>query len=511
MKKIKGFLAGLVLILFAGTNVVFSIFLKKLLDSAMAKDYYIFKSFIVYTILILLLDLLLGILSRYLILKYTGERVYNIKNNQILKSLGENKSEDQISKFSTDTDLIYTNYYMNQLLFVYFFAQLIFSLGTMFYMNIKLSIVALIVSFLPLLVPMLLAGKLEKANANYTDSSKNYLALVSDILGGSKEINRYKAQGYFLDIHEKENQNLEDSRRKLKMTIFSSNRLSNFFGSLSFVAIIAFCGYLVIKGETTVGTLIAFIQLLNTVVGPIGNIGNSMGEYKSVKTLKESYDDSALTFRPVEKPRKNVDQIQVKDLSFAYNEGKEIFSDLNLNFQRGKSYLILGESGKGKSTIAKVLGGELDGAKGSLLYLDKDGKALDQSEVLENIQYVDQDPYIFNISAKDNIAFGDKIKDPEKFNLLKQSLELDQVFDETRGASIKNKLSGGEKERLAIFRALYNPISLLILDEPTASLNYRLADKAIDTIQKMDNDILIVISHDEREDFVSKFDQVIRI
>lgn len=198
-------------------------------------------------------------------------------------------------------------------------------------------------------------------------------------------------------------------------------------------------------------------------------------------------------------------------MSFAYNEGKEIFSDLNLNFQRGKSYLILGESGKGKSTIAKVLGGELDGAKGSLLYLDKDGKALDQSEVLENIQYVDQDPYIFNISAKDNIAFGDKIKDPEKFNLLKQSLELDQVFDETRGASIKNKLSGGEKERLAIFRALYNPISLLILDEPTASLNYRLADKAIDTIQKMDNDILIVISHDEREDFVSKFDQVIRI
>lgn len=206
--------------------------------------------------------------------------------------------------------------------------------------------------------------------------------------------------------------------------------------------------------------------------------------------------------------------IEIKGVYKSFSNERINFS--NIKFEDNKSYVILGPSGCGKSTLLNIISGNIK-ADGGTITIDIDNSLYNleklSSEELQkyrrdNISYVSQEFNLFNdFTIKDNLKLIEKIKS--------KSISIEEALE---SVSLKNKvnqrvktLSGGEKQRVCIARALLQEGKILLCDEPTGSLNQALANdiiKSLIDIHKKNKNILIVVTHDER--LIENFDYVIR-
>ena len=209
--------------------------------------------------------------------------------------------------------------------------------------------------------------------------------------------------------------------------------------------------------------------------------------------------------------------VELKNVTKQYDDTK--ISIKNIRFQKEKSYLILGASGSGKSTMLNLIGGLVKPTSGEI-NINIENKIINITNLnendlkklrLKNIGYILQDFKLFeDLSVKDNLEIVLSLSN-EKLSLDKLKRILKQVGLEHKINSKVKHLSGGEKQRVAIARVLANDYHILLCDEPTGSLNKSLANeliKLIIDVHKESKNTLIVVSHDES---ISKyFDEVVR-
>lgn len=495
---------------YAMVNVLVAFCMMNAVDAAIALDMDLFGRTVLYTIGIAVMEFATGMTSRYALRTYCRSKVTQAKENRYMQLLYHGRTEEMdISGFSTDIDLLYNDNYFNRCILICEFIQFVLSVGSIIFLSWKIALIVFATTFLPFLVPALFRKKLQKATQDYTEGMNAYLDFVQDTLQGIQEIRTYRAFGFFGRLHGEKNRRAENLRLKSKMAAQLNASVSTLVSSLSFVATIAICGFLTVKGEITMGVLIAVIQLLNSVVGPIGNISAAFGALSSTKNLLQKYE--ALPETNLTAAGKPVAQINVKHLSYTYDGQTPVLSDINLHFERGRRYAVLGESGAGKSTLAKVLAGNLPGYEGQVLLTDSDGMALEAEEVQHHIQYVAQEPYLFKISAQDNVYFGE----PEEKGRMQErmkNLGIKELFEDPQAQlANRERISGGQKQRLVLARALYHTPDVLILDEPTANLDSETAKQVIDYIMSEKYGMLIVITHDASKAFLAKFDEVIEL
>jgi len=209
--------------------------------------------------------------------------------------------------------------------------------------------------------------------------------------------------------------------------------------------------------------------------------------------------------------------IELNNITKQYTDTK--ISIKNINFQKEKSYLILGPSGSGKSTMLNLIGGLIKPTSGDI-NININNETINITKLkenhlkklrLENIGYILQDFKLFeDFSVKDNLEI--------LLNLSNKKLSQEQLKEILKQVGLEHKinskvkhLSGGEKQRVAIARVLANDYHILLCDEPTGSLNKTLANELIELIidvHKKSKNTLIVVSHDES---ISKyFDEVVR-
>lgn len=205
--------------------------------------------------------------------------------------------------------------------------------------------------------------------------------------------------------------------------------------------------------------------------------------------------------------QEKINKISLDDVSFYYNSKFNVFNNLNFEFKRGKINIIKGKSGKGKSTLIDLILGLLNPTSGTIYINDINLKDVKPYNYRSIISYVPQDAKLLNISIKKNILIGSKNYDEKKF---KEVLELsglkniDKEFSnsiETIVGESGHEVSGGQRQRILIARGLYktNNSSVLLLDEPTSSLDIHNQSKIIETIKNIKNNIfLIVATHDKR-------------
>ena len=206
--------------------------------------------------------------------------------------------------------------------------------------------------------------------------------------------------------------------------------------------------------------------------------------------------------------------IEIRDVYKEFSNERINFS--NIKFEDNKSYVILGPSGCGKSTLLNIISGNIK-ADGGTITIDIDNSIYNleklSSEELQkyrrdNISYVSQEFNLFNdFTVKDNLKLIEKVKG--------KRISIEEALDVV---SLKNKvnqkvktLSGGEKQRVCIARALLQEGKILLCDEPTGSLNQALAKdiiKSLIDVHKKNKNILIVVTHDDR--LIENFDCVIK-
>ncbi|MCU7492068.1 MAG: ABC transporter ATP-binding protein [Ignavibacteria bacterium] len=266
------------------------------------------------------------------------------------------------------------------------------------------------------------------------------------------------------------------------------------------IAAIGLGGFLVLKGQATLGTLVAFISYVGGLFGPVQGL---TGIYRTIRTASVSLDqifsildtENFLDDKPdAVELKKCQGEIAFEDVRFNYGKsGNEILKGVDIKVKPGEMVAIVGPSGSGKTTLMALLMRFYDPTQGRITMDGVDLKDLKQNWLRKQIGVVLQDALLFNESIKNNIAYGRPNATQAEIEAAAKAanahdfiMKLENGYDTVAGER-GSRLSGGERQRIAIARALLKDAPVLILDEATSALDAELeahVQEALDRLVK---------------------------
>ena len=224
------------------------------------------------------------------------------------------------------------------------------------------------------------------------------------------------------------------------------------------------------------------------------NMNMLNGSYHNFKNVVDKL--GIKKFNNTDTDEKNIFSLEMIDLSF-YRKQVPLFSKINLNLKLGDFLIIKGPSGSGKSTLVNVITGLLKPASGEIKYFDKNLKSIQRDGI--KFGFIDQTNVIFNDTLFNNLTLWD-IPSKKNIKILTQLAQIfpKQSFLENLNSEINiKKISGGQRQMISIIRELYLDSQILIMDEPTSSIDTINKDLFYHHIKKLKHKIIILITHDE--------------
>lgn len=275
----------------------------------------------------------------------------------------------------------------------------------------------------------------------------------------------------------------------------------------------------VISGETTIGVLVALILFVDRIYSPIAIFNVLFVGYKLDKVTYKRFlnfldapeDNNLFDGKTV----KNLDgNISFNEVSFSYDSNK-ILKNVSFSIPSGQSVALVGESGGGKSTIIKLLLGLIKKESGDIKINNEDINKYKLTSLYDNISYVSQEAPIFDDTIKRNIVFDQEVSDKSIYNILKLVNLENKIKSlpeklETPIGERGMKLSGGEKQRLALARVIAQKRNLIILDEPVSALDSLSEKKVMENIlSSFREKSIIIVAH--RLQSIKNVDKIIVI
>ncbi|MDO5713668.1 MAG: ABC transporter ATP-binding protein [Tissierellia bacterium] len=387
-----------------------------------------------------------------------------------------------------------------------------------FLMDWRMGLAIFIPIFLTLIIyfPMY-SGIMSVFENTYYKAIENMNSKVIEYIIGIKEI---KIFGRSKDAYSKYEESIDNYR---DATLRLYNKMY-YVSSPAFILLSStLAGVIIVGGSLYVHGRLPFHMLLFTMIVAVGigspilkflefmdnlfHIKNGNRLLKEVLNLEELHERNKMR---VDLPHKD---IVLENVSFAYGDSN-VLHDVDLIFKENQKTALVGPSGSGKSTIANLLARFWDVRQGTITLGGVNYRDIPLSQLMENINYVTQDPFLFNISIKENIRMGKQdATDEEVYEAAKQALchdfimALQEGYDTLVGHA-GAKLSGGQRQRIIIARAILRNAPILILDEATAFADMENQEKLQKSIQALCKEkTLIIIAH--RLATISKCDQII--
>ena len=207
--------------------------------------------------------------------------------------------------------------------------------------------------------------------------------------------------------------------------------------------------------------------------------------------------------------------LTVKNLNFSYS-GKQILQQVNYTFEKGKKYLIIGESGSGKSTLLHLIGDLYDDYSGEILLDDCDIKTIQRNDYAHLVIYLPQEPFLYDTTLAENVRLYEDVSDEEVMVAIEKSGLLQYVLEspyglQTRIGEEASKLSGGEKQRLSLARALIRKGEILLLDECTSHLDMETSRHIEEMIFGLENVMVLYVAHNASDYAYEMADEVLSV
>jgi len=392
--------------------------------------------------------------------------------------------------------------------------------GVLLTQDIKLAGIAFLI--LPwIAVPILKFGRKSRKFSTRSQQKVGRIAtFVHETITGCRIVKAFGMEEYENKRFSKENERLLRVRlKRLKVRALSAP-LMEFIGGIAGAAVIFYGGYNVFNGTSTPGTFFSFVAALLLMYGPIRNIGTAFQDIQEglaaavrvfyiLDTVPEIQDSEDAA--PLASFKQN---IVFQSVSFAYDQ-EPVLSDINLTIHHGETVAIVGMTGSGKTTLVNLIPRFFDVTSGMVCF---DGQDIRKATVLSlrsQIALVSQHPDLFNDTVRTNIAYGvTRQSDEEIIAAAKAAcahefiMQLPEGYDTVIGEHGET-LSGGQRQRLAIARAIFKNAPLLILDEPTASLDSQLENNIQQSLEQFiaKDRTTLIISH--RLSTIRKADRII--
>jgi len=384
----------------------------------------------------------------------------------------------------------------------------LFSFVLMFIYSWKLALIMLIVIPLYTVVYFITNKLNKKQERKLMEHSADLESQLVESLNSVRTIKQFGIEDF-------SNMKTEVRFIGLLKTVFKSGKNSMFSTYSSetiskvFTIILLWVGsYFVISNEITPGELLSFYAIIGYFMGPISSL---IGANKSIQNALIAADrlfeimdlERESTENKVELKRENVGDIKFDNIRFAYGTRREVFNDFSFTIPKGKLTAVIGESGSGKTTLASLLQKLYPLNSGKITINDLDINHFTYESLRTMVSTVPQQLSLFSGNIVDNIAVGDLQPDMERIVSIIQQLGLVQFIEKlpngfnTQIGENGTSLSGGEKQRLAIARALYKNPEILIFDEATSSLDSESEQhvKAVIKELKQQGKTILIIAH----------------
>lgn len=485
---------------------------------------YIFDDHLLDSILSLIVIVLI-FLGVYLIVSTLQQYVVEVLKNKIRYSLNQNlyqsyasrnielfqkkDSSEILNEFNNEVNVVIDNYVSSKLNVFSLTISLI--LGSLYIANLSVEILMFLLfcAFITILINSIFKNSLKKNQMNYLDSMKQWLCSIKNLCRCFNDIKILNLEKVFCDGLDIENKNLEQSTLKNNGFIKILTSINSFISQAMFFLTLLFGIVLIHYNRLTVGQLLGIAQASNMVIMPIVNYANLRNMIQSSKPVLQKLLDNSICSEEKEPIifDEQIHDIKIKHLSYSYGV-RQILDLNNLVIDQGKKYLVIGKSGDGKSTFLDILTKQ---KKADGIYVNnKDLKDVQFSTYADKFSYVNQDNDLLPFSFEQNITLGRKMS---KYSLkdLVTIFNLESIFDKERdNLDFEHlNLSGGEKQRICLARAIYRNKKWLFLDEAFSAIDKTNSDRIHQFILSDPYLTVLSIEHKVTKETVSLYDKVL--
>ena len=443
--------------------------------------------------------------------------VFTKISNLSITEFQNNTSTYYVSIINNDINTLEENYFNHILSIVSEILLLFISIITLFTINIYIALIAIATSIIPLLIPKLTNKKLSLLRSEFSKDTKSFISMVKETILGIETIKSYNINKQISDIYINKNEQMKETEQEISVLEGIIQAISILAGFSMYFIVLTLGIYLAYKKIITVGTVIVASQLTNNIKNPIINIILRINTIKSTKPIIEKIDN--ISTGEVEDKGKISkeyfeDKITFSELSFSYDGKKNAIEDMNLEIQKGKKYAIVGQTGSGKSTILKLLLNYFSEYSGEIKIDGINIKDIKLESLYKLISIIQQNVFLFEDTIKENIT----LYQPYKENEINKAIYLSGLEEmvnslennvNTYVGEAGNKLSGGEKQRISIARALIKKTPILLLDEATGSLDNKTAYNIESSLLELEDETLIVVTHRLNDELLKKYDNII--
>ena len=511
--KVLYFITLILIVSYSVVDLLKSILMSYIFDDHLLDS---ISSLIVIVLVFLGVYLIVSSLQQYVVevlknkIRYSlNQNLYQSYASRNIESFQKKDSSEILNEFNNEVNVVIDNYVSSKLNVFSLTISLI--LGSLYIANLSVEILIFLLfcAFITILINSIFKNSLKKNQMNYLDSMKQWLCSIKNLCRCFRDIKILNLEKVFCDGLDIENKNLEQNTLKNNGFIKILTSLNSFISQAMFFLTLLFGIMLIHYNRLTVGQLLGIAQASNMVIMPIVNYANLRNMIQSSKPVLQKLLDNSICYEENEPIifDEQIHHIKIKHLSYAYGARKIL--DLNdLTIDQGKKYLVIGKSGDGKSTFLDILTKQ---KKADGIYVnDKDLKDVQFGTYADKFSYVNQNNDLLPFSFEQNITLGKKMS---KYSLkdLVTIFNLESIFDKERdNLDFEHlNLSGGEKQRICLARAMYRNKKWLFLDEAFSAIDKTNSDRIHQFILSNPDLTVLSIEHKVTKETVSLYDKVL--
>lgn len=446
----------------------------------------------------------------------------SLKKSIFEKSMGRNVQQYEavdsgvdINDLMTNCDLIEQYYFKNTFQLWENVLQLVLAGVAICLVNPLLLAVMIVLSLLTLILSNLGNEKIESSMSAYASNKEKYSIFIKEAIRNFLLFRAYNVKDTICSKHSVSCNEMENSKFEQQKVLVIKSYGAEFFGFLSTLIIMAVAAYLVIIGRVSIGIVLASAQIIGKITYPITVFPEIIFNYKSAKPITEM-----LLTRETDESKGNQDitdlkSIEIKKLNFCYpNAENKILSNVNMIIHKGDKILIQGASGTGKSTLAKLIAGYYKNYDGEIDCNEIDNRLIKTENLNSKLLLLNQEPLIIEDTLRENITLFKKFSDEE----IEEALDCvgfkdyKEVFAdglETKILENGSNLSGGQRQKIVLARALLHNYEWLILDEFSANIDEKTAFEIEKDLLNNNELTIINITHHTHEELNQYYNEKI--
>ena len=515
-------------------GVVYGLLLKNIVDSAIKQNIRSFWQYVISIILLVLVQIIIRAIIRWIneLAKTTYENLFKSRfiNNLLYKeysSVSAIHTEEWLNRLTNDAVIVANNYVEILPGMLEMIVKLISAIIMILILDWNFAGIIFICGIILIVFTYIFRKVLKRLHKIVQEKDGSFRIFIQEHISSMMLVRSFSAEKQ-IEEEAKEKMN-EHKNARIKKNIFSNICNIGFSVAMNGIYIfgVCYCGYGIIIGKISYGTLIAITQLISQVQSPFANITGYLQKYyvmiasaERLMEIEKLNDEKSNKITDIKKINnyysKKFEAFGLKNARFKYyatannlknitkDDMPNIINEFNMEIKKGEFVAFTGSSGCGKSTILKLLMSIYKLDEGNRYIKEIDGNCIELTADWRRLfAYVPQGNHLISGTIREIVAFSDKkkINDDEKiYNALKIACSDKFVKDlefglDTYLGEKGSGISEGQKQRIAIARAIFSESPILLLDEATSALDAKTEKELLINLKKMTNKTVIIVTH----------------